>query len=169
MPTKEIRNGLEILREYVDAAGKPVTSVKLGEEVEVRLKVRTVDRASVDNVAIVELLPGGFEVVLEPRARKPAEPKGRENAEGDEDPEENAGPALGSAASTWKPDFADVREDRVVLYGWVIGDTKQFVYRIKATNAGQYTVPPAYADAMYERGVTARSLAGKIAVEAPAK
>jgi uncharacterized protein YfaS (alpha-2-macroglobulin family) len=172
MPTKEIRNGLEILREYVDAAGKPVTSVKLGEEVEVRLKVRTVDRASVDNVAIVELLPGGFEVVLEPRARKPAEPKGRENAEageGDEDPEENAGPAFGSAASTWKPDFADVREDRVVLYGWVIGDTKQFIYRIKATNAGQYTVPPAYADAMYERGVTARSLAGKIAVEAPAR
>lgn len=175
MPAKEIRNGLEILRELVDASGKPVASVKLGEEVEVRLKIRTVDRATVDNVAIVDLLPGGFEVVLEPRGRKPAEAKGRDaeaaegEAEGTDEAEDAWKPPIGSATSTWKPEFADVREDRVVLYGWVTGDTKQFVYRIKATNAGQYTVPPAFADAMYERGVTARSLAGKIAVEAAAR
>ena len=158
LPTKEVRDGLEILREFVGADGKPVTSVKLGEEIDVRLKVRSVDRKFVDNVAIVDLLPGGFEVVLEPRARKQA-------SEG----EPAWTPPIGTAASTWKPEYVDVREDRVVLYGWVAAETQQFVYRIKATNAGQFTLPPAYAEAMYERGVSARSLAGKIAVEAPAR
>ena len=38
LPEKEIKNGFEILREYVDAKGNPVKSVKVGDEIEVRLK-----------------------------------------------------------------------------------------------------------------------------------
>jgi alpha-2-macroglobulin len=57
-----------------------------------------------------------------------------------------------------------VREDRVVLFGDVGTDVKQFVYAIKATNVGKYTVPPVQAEAMYDRSVVARSLAGKIEV-----
>ncbi len=173
-PATALRQGLEILREFTDAAGKPVTTAKLGEEIDVHLKIRAVDRAFVDNVAIVDLLPGGFEVVLEPRARKPAASEGRRDGEADakegepqgEDDEERWTPPIGTKASTWAPEFADVREDRVVLYGGVTGEARSFVYRIKATNAGSYAVPPAFAEAMYERGVTARSLGGRIAVEA---
>ena len=169
-PAREIRNGLEIVREFVGADGKPVTSVKLGEEVDVRLKMRTVDRAYADNVAIVDLLPGGFEVVLEPRVRKPVQAKeGEGEAPEGEEAEEGWTSPIGTTASTWRPEFADIREDRVVLYGAVTGDAQQFVYRIKATNAGRYALPPSFAEAMYERGVTARSLGGTITVEAPAK
>ena len=42
---------------------------------------------------------------------------------------------------------------------------REFVYRIKATNAGTYIVPPAYGESMYDRTVQARSLGSKLNVE----
>ena len=67
-------------------------------------------------------------------------------------------------ATTFQADYGDVREDRVVLYGDIGKDAKEFVYSIKATNIGKYTVPPVQAEAMYDRSVVARGLAGKIEV-----
>jgi alpha-2-macroglobulin len=52
-----------------------------------------------------------------------------------------------------------------VLYGVVSKDIQEFAYRIKATNTGTFVVPPAYGESMYDRGVQARSLGGKIVVE----
>ncbi|MEP7181937.1 MAG: alpha-2-macroglobulin [Betaproteobacteria bacterium] len=163
LPVGELRNGLEVIREYVDAAGKPVTTVKLGDEVTVRLRFRAVDRDFVPNLALVDLLPGGFEPVLQPPPAPEAET-----------------PARASGASTWtnrlnggrggwNAEYADIRDDRVVLYGSAQKDTAEFTYRIKATNAGTFTAPPAYGESMYERGVQARSLAATIVVEKPAK
>jgi len=43
----------------------------------------------------------------------------------------------------------------------------EIVYRIKATNVGNYVVPPAYGEAMYERSVVGRSAAGKLEVSRP--
>jgi hypothetical protein len=39
------------------------------------------------------------------------------------------------------------------------------VYRIKATNKGRYTIPPAFAESMYNRMVRARTLSGTMVVE----
>ena len=39
-------------------------------------------------------------------------------------------------------------------------DVQEIVYRIKATNVGQYTVPPAYGESMYDRGVR-RAIRGR--------
>ena len=72
---------------------------------------------------------------------------------------------IGTDASTWKPDFVDIREDRVVLFGSVGDSAQEFVYRIKATNKGKYSVPPAFAEAMYDRAVRARTLPGTMIVE----
>ena len=54
----------------------------------------------------------------------------------------------------------------MVLSGNIGTDAKEFVYSIKATNIGKYTVPPVQAEAMYDRSVVARGLAGKIEVVA---
>ena len=67
--------------------------------------------------------------------------------------------------SRWHPDYADVREDRVVLYGMAENSAHLFVYKIKATNAGTYAIPPTFAEGMYDRGVQARALGGKVVVE----
>ena len=186
-PAVEIRQGLEILREYADAAGKPVKTVKLGDELDVHLKFRGVGKKSIDSVVLVDLLPGGFELVLDtrvPEANRDITPEqaqeARERAGGassEENKEEGEGrgegqgephwitPIGGGKKSTWQPDYVDLREDRVVLYGAIDKDANEFVYRIKATNAGTFVVPPAYGEGMYDRTVKARSLGGTITVE----
>ncbi|MGQ3887597.1 alpha-2-macroglobulin [Legionella sp. CNM-1927-20] len=62
LPIKEIRQGLEIYREYLSLDGKPITQLPLGNEIEVRIKIRALDNQFVNNVVILDLLPGGFEV-----------------------------------------------------------------------------------------------------------
>ena len=185
-PAAEVKQGLEILREYADAAGKPVKSVKLGDELEVHLKFRGVGRKNIDSVVLVDLLPGGFELVLDtrtPEANRDLTPEqaqqARDNAGGTgAEPNEEEGegregqgephwvtPIGGGKKSTWQPEYVDLREDRVVLYGTIDKDANEFVYRIKATNAGTFVVPPAYGEGMYDRTVKARSLAGTMTVE----
>ncbi|WLI89106.1 alpha-2-macroglobulin [Massilia sp. R2A-15] len=163
VPKAEVRAGMEVLREFVDAAGKPVTTIMVGDEVTVRLKFRAVGRAWVGNVALVDLMPGGFEPVLETPA-PPAPP-------GETAPAPTTSlPGLAGGKATWKIHYADVREDRVVFYGHVTSDFSELSYRIKATNSGRFVLPPAYAESMYERAVQARSAGGQvIIVETPGK
>jgi hypothetical protein len=63
------------------------------------------------------------------------------------------------------PDFVDIREDRVILFGTVGPTTQEFAYRIKATNKGTFAVAPLYGECMYDRTVKARALPGAITVE----
>jgi len=174
-PTEAIKQGLEVIREYTDADGKPLTRLTMGQEVNVRLKFRGLKaRDSKDdyigNIALVDLLPGGFELVVPTQAA--ASPFAEASAESSE------GEAGGAAAGGWQCQicvgptqamlqYADMREDRVVFYVAANRDVQEIVYRIKATNVGSYTVPPAYGEAMYDRSVIARSTAGKLTVERP--
>ena len=179
LPTQDIKNGLEVNREYTDLAGKPLKSIKLGDEIEVHVKLRSIGGATHNNIAVVDLLPGGFEVVLEPitgtgeQAQLPGPQAERAEGEGDAEPSNDTYAApiqswqapVGLAKSTWTIEYADVREDRVVLYGTIGADVKEFVYKIKATNTGTYVVPPTFGESMYDRSVQARSLGGKLTVE----
>ena len=61
-------------------------------------------------------------------------------------------------SSTFMPEYGDVREDRVVLYGGVGVDAVTFEYVIKATNAGHYVVPALQAESLYDRSVRARGV-----------
>ncbi len=137
-PGQPVTAGLEVHRELLDKNDKPVTQTKLGEPIHVRLYARTVRDQPVTNVAIVDLLPGGFEVV---------------------------GSSLQPGVSTISGvDYVDVREDRAVFYGTVSGSALEINYQIKSTNRGEFTVPPIFADAMYERNIKGRGVGGKISV-----
>ncbi len=65
-PGKAIKDGLEITRDYTDVNGKAIDQVKLGQEIDVHLKIRATGTQGAGNVAIVDLLPGGFEPVIQP-------------------------------------------------------------------------------------------------------
>jgi hypothetical protein len=152
-PPEAIVKGFEILREYTDATGRPLSRIKMGDQVDVHLKFRAVqEHATIAAVALVDLLPGGFELVI---------PSGNTGS----------GPcsfcAATPSATTPALNYADPREDRVVFYGTLTSDVQEVVYRIKATNIGTYTIPPAYGEAMYDRSLVARSIAGKIEVAEP--
>ncbi|MCL1825264.1 MAG: alpha-2-macroglobulin [Betaproteobacteria bacterium] len=187
-PTDALREGAEILREYKDASGKPVTSVAQGDEVYVHLKFRGLNNSfSGINMAFVDLLPGGFDLVLNPprdeansnesqrtlRRDTTSESESRYDEEDYRENEEDSpgwSVPFGNSPTRWFVQYADMREDRIVLYGELNTATHEFVYKIRATNVGTYTLPPAYAEGLYRRDVRAFSLPGKIlTVVAPEK
>ena len=160
-PQQAISKGLEIFHEVVDAKGVVLTEARLGEEIFVRVRVRSLDKAQVASVALVDVLPGGLEPVLQTAAE----------ADG------GAGSGGGGASANapmwqrrlggrgnWQIDYADVREDRVVFYGNVGKDMLETTYKVRATNVGEFVVPAAYGEAMYDRRIFARSAAGKFKV-----
>jgi uncharacterized protein YfaS (alpha-2-macroglobulin family) len=169
-PATAIKNGIEVVRDYTDAQGKPIDSITVGEEIDVHVRIRATGDDGVGNVSVVDLLPGGFEPVIEPPPVV-TDQQGADNSNGGNDDTTNAGndnqaaaPAwrspIGLSQSTWQLDYADIREDRVVIYGTATSDVHEFVYRIRATNAGKFAVPPAYAESMYDRAIQARSPGG---------
>jgi uncharacterized protein YfaS (alpha-2-macroglobulin family) len=118
----------------------------VGDELVVNLSMRAVDALGgvsfVPSVALTDLLPGGFE---------PVQSRGSDGAS--------------TTVTGADLQFADVREDRVVVYADAGSSVQTYSYRIRATNVGEFTVPPAFAQAMYERRVQARSRAGRITVD----
>jgi len=168
-PTQAIKQGLEVLREYTDSSGKPITQVKMGDQIDVHLKFRGLKQGEFSNLALVDLLPGGFELVVPTEA---AQTPFAEAAEGQEDGgyEQVYGGwrcqiCVGNQKASLH--YADMREDRVVFYANANSEVSEIVYRIKATNVGSYVTPPAYGEAMYDRSVVGRSASGRIEVSRP--
>jgi len=173
---KPINNGLEIIHEYLDLKGNPVSKVAVGDEFLVRLRLRATDRDQVQQVAVVDLLPGGVEPVYnlppEPEAASSEESEGddSEYVETNDDSEEAdawQAPIGETELSNWQPDYVDVRDDRVVLYGTALRDVGTFVYRVRATNAGTFNTPPAYAEGMYETTLQGRGEVGQLEITKP--
>src|SRR5205085_326258 len=103
LPTAVIHNGLEVFRELIDRHGKVTDTAKLGEPITVRLRLRSLTKGEITNVAIVDLLPGGFEFAAD-----------------------GLKPGTGSAGF----DYVDLREDRAVFFGSVGDRTREVVYDI---------------------------------------
>ncbi|KAA8998989.1 alpha-2-macroglobulin family protein [Affinibrenneria salicis] len=153
-PREAVARGLEISREYTDEQGKPLAQVTLGQKVNVHVKIRAIAGEGLADLAIVDLLPGGFEVV-----QQTPPPAGEEDEaqETDEAADDVWLSPLSVGGSGWRPDYSDIREDRVILYGSATREVQAFVYQIKSTNSGVFSVPPAYGEAMYDREIQAMS------------
>ncbi|WP_347928975.1 alpha-2-macroglobulin [Pseudomonas helvetica] len=166
-----ISNGLEIIHEYLDLNGKPVSQVSVGDEFLVRLRLRATDRDQVQQVAVVDLLPGGVEPVyrLPPEPQAASEGEGEESQYAENSEEANAwqAPIGESELSNWQPDYIDVRDDRVVFYGTALRDVGTFVYRVRATNAGTFNTPPAYAEGLYQTTLQGRGKVGQLEIVKP--
>lgn len=134
--TKKISKGLDVFREYLNEAGEVINKVKVGEKVKVRIRGRTTGDTFAPNIAIVDLLPGGFEVVLDSIKRN------------------------GN-----RFEYIDAREDRVLIFGTLGPKIETFEYTIKATNKGTYDVSPIFAESMYDRGLKFKGTTKKIVVE----
>lgn len=122
----EEHNNIELLRNYLDKKGKETNNYTLGDEVTVRLRFRTINDSTVSNVAIVDMIPSGFEIDIE---------------------------SVRKNSSDFKPDYVDIREDRIVLYGDFKKSTQEFTYKIRAINTGNFKVPPSFAEAMYDQDI----------------
>jgi len=154
VPDTPVNQGLEVFHEVLDAKGNPVTQAKLGDEVTVRVRVRSLERPRIGDVALVDVLPGGLEPVLQAAG---------DDAEGEDADAPIWKKRLGGGGS-WQVQYADIREDRVVFYGAVDRNLLEVTYKARATNVGDYVVPAAYGEAMYDRRVHARSAGARFQV-----
>jgi len=147
-PSQPIKEGVELIHTIEDDAGHEVHKVALGDEVNVHVKTRSlIPRRTLTQMAVVDLLPSGFEVVL----NRGSDAQGLSR--------------LVAGGATWSPTELDAREDRVIFYGNVPPSLGELRYRIKAVAKGHFTLPPAYTTGMYEPAVRGRSTAGAIEVE----
>jgi uncharacterized protein YfaS (alpha-2-macroglobulin family) len=134
---KEISNRLEIFREYLDEHDKPISSVKLGSDVRVKITFR-IKEENFDpgQVAIVDLYPSGFEFV-----------SGKQSNQ------------------SFYASYIDQREDRTLIFGSIGTSASSYVYTLKATTKGKFVVPPIFMEAMYDQTANALSSAGTLTVE----
>jgi uncharacterized protein YfaS (alpha-2-macroglobulin family) len=137
VPTEAVKDGLEIFRELVDGRGQVLQTAHVGDPITVRLRIRSLKRESITNVAIVDLMPGGFEMAAG-----------------------SLQPGVGSAGC----DYVEIREDRAVFFGTIGRGVREICYQIKPTNRGEFVVPPTFAESMYDRTIKARALASRIVV-----
>ncbi|MDR0664440.1 MAG: alpha-2-macroglobulin family protein [Helicobacteraceae bacterium] len=175
LPKEPIKKGLEVYREYADANGKKINEIVVGDVINVTVRVKALGPNAIGNTAIIDLLPGGFEIVPQTSNARASSEDNDEEYDEDEDygREERASGYRGyvspfaTSVDNFYLDYSDAREDRVLLYGEVGRDTASFSYQIKATNAGIYETAPIFAEAMYDREIQALGLgSGKIVVKA---
>jgi hypothetical protein len=155
---------VEIIREFIDAKGNELSRVTVGQDFFVRIRVRAMDRDRLPQIAIVDLLPGGVEPVLELQAVADSSTPGTDPAMARGGNTVRTLPIGIADKSDWTPSHVDVRDDRVILYGDATRDVGTFIYRVRADNAGTYHVPPAFAEGMYNRTIVALSKAAVLEV-----
>lgn len=130
VPKTETKNGIEVYREYMDSSGRRITTAAVGDVVTVKLNFRSLTGSPVYDVALVDLLPAG----LEPDTQSIR---------------------TGGSGSAWRPAYVDIREDRIVVFGTVDTRLGSFTYQTRAVNAGRFTVPPLFAEALYNKSLWA--------------
>ncbi len=140
VPVTPVKNGIEVFREYLDSKGNVTKIVRIGDMIKVRIRMRSIDKKTHHNNVIIDLLPGGFEVV----DNKPGQSK--------------------YTAGSWTPDFIDMRDDRTLLFGKISENVSEYQYMIRAVNKGKYIIPPVYAKSMYNRDIHATTPGGNIEV-----
>jgi alpha-2-macroglobulin len=141
--------GFEIERSYLDVKDRPVTSVKAGDLVKVKLTVTALGTRQW--VALVDPIPAGFEVV---------------------NPKLASGASLQPAKNPWARrvglvqwDHEEVRDDRVQWFADAMrAGTYELVYEARATIDGTFTAMPATIEAMYRPDVRARTASSRIVV-----
>lgn len=144
-----------------------MTETRLGEKVTVILRARSLGADDIPNAVIVDMLPGGFEVEMSPARFKQTDTSeaGSEEEGAADSSDQTPIFGFGEPGSSFAPDYADVREDRVLLFGTIPRDRSvEFRYTLTPTNKGTFIAPPVYGESMYDRSLFAVFPGGKVTV-----
>lgn len=146
-------DGLTVHRTWRDVSGGSVdpNGLKLADLVYVEIDIKNTTPERIQNIALVDRLPAGFEI---------------------ENPRLGRGGAFDwiDEDSKWKADYMNLRDDRIELFGALEpGETRTFVYAARVVTAGEFTIPPVEAEAMYDPRIWAREDGRKITISGPWK
>ena len=131
------------------------------------LKFRAIGRSLIEDAVLVDLLPGGFDLVL------PNAPRGDQSLHGrpwSANGEEGRYGAARLSCALWLvsrpdnfPDFADLREDRVVLYGRATDAGAGVQLSHQGNQCRQFhRTGSSYGESMYNPQLRARSAAAHL-------
>ena len=146
-------NGLDVSRTYRNLEGTPIDpgkgELKLGDLVFVELEIANTSADRIQNIALVDRLPAGFEIE-NPRLGRATKPDWVK----DED--------------QWAVDFMNLRDDRIEVFGALAGrETRKLVYTVRVVTSGKFAIPPVEAGAMYDPSLWARDAGGTAVVSGP--
>ena len=140
---------LQVRRTWTDRSGKAIdpTALKVGDLVYVQVTLAAPGLGGtgvVQNVALVDALPGGLEVEHPGLATS----AGGAAEAGDDD----------------APDRVEFRDDRVVIFTPVAVQPRSFRYALRAVSAGHFAIPPVEASCMYDPALASRHGGGVLEV-----
>lgn len=143
---EEFDRELQVRRRYLSEDGKPIEDgvFNHGDMIVAEISVKALT-ANLENVVVVDMLPAGFEIEnprLESRAGISWLPKKR-----------------------FKPDYVDIRDDRLIFFGKFPRRKEQrFYYALRAVTQGEFILPPVTAEAMYDPSKSSVASGGRISV-----
>ncbi len=138
IPRKAPENGgkLALRKEYLNENGEPVTRVKHGDKVFVRIHFQS--PFDIESVVIADLLPGGLEIEDELLATRSA----------------MIPASMASKYGVLRPKRMEKRDDRYIVYGDTGKGSGVITYQTRAVVRGEFIIPPVHAESMYQPDVT---------------
>ena len=141
---EEYEREIQARRRYFNKDGEAVARQFVhGDLIVAEITVKALT-ANLENVVVVDMLPAGFEIEnprLESRAGIPW-----------------------LKAQDFKPDYLDIRDDRLIFFGTFPRQReRKFYYALRAVTHGEFTLPPITAEAMYD--ATKSTVSGSARIE----
>jgi uncharacterized protein YfaS (alpha-2-macroglobulin family) len=126
--------GVEVTREYFNKenAELNLSNVSQGQVIIAKITLKP-KRDKLENVVIVDLLPAGFEIDNVRLASR--------------------GNVKSGTSYDFTPMYEDIRDDRLILFTGPLAGPVTYAYTLRAVSVGRFTVPQAYAEAMYDPSV----------------
>ncbi len=127
---REEDKSLRVRKAFYNRLGQRITDATFSQNdlIVVKISIESTNGASLENVAITDMLPAGFEI---------ENPRLVDNGQ------------LTWAEAGAKPDYLDIRDDRINIFCTADGKTKHFYYMVRAVSQGNFQMGVVGAEAMY--------------------
>ncbi|MCO5114540.1 MAG: alpha-2-macroglobulin family protein [Bdellovibrionaceae bacterium] len=136
LPTQEVKKRIEISRVVENQSGTPIKQVKMGDNIYIKVRWRTLKSEGVPHLVIVDLFPAGFELVSS---------------------------SVNQNSASYV-DYIDKREDRLVIYGYANAEMGQTTYELRATHRGKFNLPAIFGESLYDKSIQYRGVSETIEV-----
>lgn len=128
---KQEDSRMRIRRTFMNREGKTISGLnfKQNDLVIVHIQLEAATNSAIDNVAVTDMLPAGFEI---------------------ENTRLNELPNLSWITNQETPEFMDIRDDRINFFTSATPKAKHFYYMVRVVTPGDFQLGPVMADAMYD-------------------
>lgn len=143
---EEKDNFLKVRRTFYDRFGNIISDkhFKQNDLVVVKVTLSSLNNSYIDNVAITDMLPAGFEI---------------------ENPRLNDMPNMNWVKDKYFPQYYDFRDDRVNMYTTAGYNVRNYYYLVRAVSPGTFKLGPIGADAMYNGEYQSYHGGGTVVIE----